>query len=251
MKILLIFVGHYVNGYRPEEDYPSPPRQLLNEQFVKNIKSIKENLLDINNINTIEIATLYSEENELNKDSILLIESLLEKKIKYKYSRNLKQLSKMTHFLNELQERYDWYIKFRPDFELLEKIDNIKLNSLKKDSINARLRSYVGPELKLDYGSSVGGAWIRVHNKEIKYSNSLIESEYVLDDQIYLFHDNIRDKAFKPILDETSKQHEYFHRNYWRDKVRFNPIGLNLRFYHPLGLMLSGHIDVKNTIDNL
>jgi hypothetical protein len=129
MKILLIFVGNYLNGYRPEENLHTNPHQLSNEQFVKNIKSIKKNILDINNTNTIEIACLMSEENQLNKDSMLLIESLLEKKIKYKYSHNIKQLSKMTHFLNELKERYDWYIKFRTDFELLEKIDNIKLNS--------------------------------------------------------------------------------------------------------------------------
>lgn len=92
--------------------------------------------------------------------------------------------------------------------------------------------------------------WIHHHNNNIKYSNN--EFECVLDDQIYLFHDNVRDKAFKPIiLDETRKQAELFHRNYWRGKVSFNPIGLNLRFYHPQGLILSGHIDVKNTTNNL
>ena len=91
--------------------------------------------------------------------------------------------------------------------------------------------------------------WIHHHNKDIKYSDNGLK--YVLDDQIYFFHDSVRDKAFIPVLHETGKQNEVSHKKYWKKKVGSNPISLNVKFYHPQGIVLSGHIDVKeNAIDN-
>ena len=71
MKILLIFLSNYVNGYRPEEDLRTNPLQLSNEQFVKNIKSIKE-LLD-KETNTCKKYFIINGDHHLKRDETGII----------------------------------------------------------------------------------------------------------------------------------------------------------------------------------
>ena len=223
MKILIIFVNDNLSG-----------RNKNKEDFLESVNCIKKHISDVNKENTIEIASLYSEETEENDQNMLIIENTLKQKIKYRYVCKLKQFSKMMYFLNELNERYDWYIKTRCDLQILEPLNTIKLNSFKKDCRNARVRSYIGPKLdkKIEYGCSIGG---NRHMKRLKKTSLLYnenKKKIMLDDMIYFFHDNVRDKLFKFQQLEDKREDEGFHSYYWKtvNKVELNIISLYVCF---------------------
>lgn len=175
----------------------------------------------------VDTALLVKNESDINKyDDILYI--------KYKYVNQRKQLSKVCDFISETNLDYDWFIKLRPEIELLDKID---FDVLCKDSINARARKYNGP-LKIRYGSSIGGIGTFGNKNQfnetngdgsIKYTET--ETLVILDDIIYIFHKNVINQgAFSKIV-INQHENEWFHTSTWKHRnIKFNVIGINCLF---------------------
>ena len=170
-----------------------------------------------------------------NKEQLNAFDNHLSN-IKYKICNSNKQLSKICDFISELKESYTWYIKVRPDIELLSPI---RFKTLDKNAINARCRQYIGNR-RIPYGSSLNGAWLKEHYNSIIFCD--IESKIVLDDQIYIFHNNIAKQAFQKIQDfefeegfsyDSEIQNENLHTFLWLvRKIKLNPYGINLVFHN-------------------
>jgi len=188
------------------------------------------------------------------EDDFSTYESILP--FKYKRVNPEKQLDKLCTFLSECPERYDWYVKTRPDLDLLQ---DIPFSSLPKDSINARARVYTGPA-KLEDAASIGGEGFWKHiTGEIHYSPEL--TVQVLDDIVYIFHKDVLDQgAFSPLTEEERAyrfplsvappaqgvQDEWFHTNLWNHrKIKMNVIGLKCRFMKKGDYAHSGHINTS------
>jgi hypothetical protein len=151
---------------------------------------------------------------------------------KYKVINPKNQIHKICDFItdNKNELNYDWYIKIRPDIQLLEPID---FNILSENAINARARCYVGPK-KIKYGISVNGEgiWKDVNDGQT-YDKE--EKHIMLDDMIYIFHHNIINLgAFEPFeilhsiwrgnaADESSQTNLWISRN-----INLNVIGINV-----------------------
>jgi hypothetical protein len=108
---------------------------------------------------------------------------------KYKYINTKKQLSKICDFITENKKHmnYDWYIKTRPDILILD-YNIFDIKKFNKDAINARAREYEG-SYKGKYACSVGG---NGDHKNVKACFNNNKEKIVLDDQIYIFHKNIK-----------------------------------------------------------
>jgi hypothetical protein len=190
---------------------------VLDEKYINNIK---------NSFKNADFALITSEE---YRGSI---------EFKYKVVNPKHQLAKMCGFLNSLGEKYDWYVKIRPDIEINR---CISFDNLSKDAVNARCRVYIGNK-KIPYGSSLGGIWEQEHIKSIGYHPT--HEHVVLDDQLYIFHRNVLEKGVcLPPLEE-GKCSEWCHTNHWIQRgVKLNPVGYDIIFHHPeLGLVTSNHI---------
>ena len=225
MKVLIIIVG-----------------RRMEDKCRNNMVRLKEHTKDLLNNAVCDFACISSENDGDKYEDIL-------GNIKYKVINSKPQLSKVCDFLSELEEEYDWYIKIRSEVELLEDITIQKLESLKKDGVNARVRYYIGP-------------------KKIKYGCSLIGDEYfmycpaelsiILDDQIYIFSNDIVKKGgFNKISEGEMRANlnrdglhfgevEWFHTDIWRSRnISLYPCSLNVVFYHPAGnIHYSGHVNI-------
>ena len=125
----------------------------------------------------------------------------------------------------------------------MQLLDELKFNKLSDVTINARARVYNGP-LHIKYGCSVGGdgIWKTVNGAE--YSN--IEKIKILDDQIYIFHNNvIKMNAFSYTIDNNTHQNEWTHNMYWNLSLqKLNIIGINMIFQDKSGeKAFSGNIN--------
>ena len=155
---------------------------------------------------------------------------------------------------------YDWYIKIRPEVKLLEPIN---FNILSDMAINARARVYRGPK-KIVYGMSINGddEWKNVG--DCYYDD--IQKEIVLDDILYIFHNNmIKNNAFESINYSSIEnewfqtniiqnkafnrdkydnvENEWYHTTCWvYNKIKLNVIGINLELVHYK--RSSGHINI-------
>ena len=178
----------------------------MNVEYKENIKCIKEKI--INNFDNIDVCLVSSYDDYHNYDDII--------DIKYKLKCKDRQFIKMVEvfkFLNNNNTSYDWYIKVRPDLLVLDNIDKSFLSSCDENSLNARIRFYIGPELNIKYGAShiTNDAWC----KSWIYNHSLLT--IAPDDQIYIFHNNIANKCFEPIIYSNISNevidYYYFHCN--------------------------------------
>jgi hypothetical protein len=155
-----------------------------------------------------------------------------------------KQMSKLCDFIEENKKylEYDWYIKTRPDVYL---ISPISISTLPTDSINSRLRRYIGPK-KIPFGGAVCGMgfWSDIadaysfNNNEglIEYTDN---PDFNMDCHIFIFHKTLIDiNAFKPI---SSKEYESFLKYsgtkenetfltllFYSRNIKINPIGIDL-----------------------
>jgi len=150
------------------------------------------------------------------------------------------QLSKMCTFITKYKDQlnYDWFIKIRPEIQLVSKIN---IDTLSTDCIHARAREYRGPR-KILFGNSVAGEGEFIGINESFYSDT--EEIIALDDQIYLFHRNIIDMgAFVSCTSDEILQycrrgsdilnweHEWTHSNCWKSRgIKLNVIGIDLMF---------------------
>lgn len=178
----------------------------MNNKYKNNIQSFNEKI--INNFDNIDVCLSSSYDDFDNYDSII--------NVKYKIKCKDRQFSKMVEifkYLNNSNISYDWYIKVRPDLLLLDNIDMRLLHKCDKNSVNSRIRFYVGPEINVKYGTS--------HTTNDCWSKSWIYNDLLLtivpDDQIYIVHNNIANKCFAPILNNNFPNsiitYYYFHFN--------------------------------------
>lgn len=158
-----------------------------------------------------------------NQDDFHVYEPIIH--FKFKIINSKKQLSKICDFITEYKSQldYDWYMKIRPDIKLL---DTIRFDSLSEHAINARARVYNGPK-KIKYGMSVNGEGKWKYIGDCHYSDT--EHNIMLDDQIYMFHNNVvRNNAFEKILVPFEPEYEWTHSNLFKErKIPLNVIGIN------------------------
>jgi hypothetical protein len=146
--------------------------------------------------------------------------------IKYKVINTKRQFNKVCDFITDHKKvlDYHWYIKTRPDLELLEPIP---FHQCLENAVNARAREYKGPK-QVKYGMSVGGQgpW-----KDIRHSQyHTHEGGVVLDDAIYMFDNTVIQRGgFDKVLKEVFQGEEYFHTDTWKERnINVNIIGINI-----------------------
>jgi len=212
----------------------------MNIEFKPYILKLKENLINMPYIDC-EIACISSNDDTSNYEDVL-------GNIKYKVINNKLSLDKICDFISNCNEVYDWYIKIRPEIELIEQLSIDKINLLCKKSINARVRSYIGNK-KILYGCSLGGKNEHHKNTDIIYD---INNEIItLDDAIYIFHYNIiKNGGFMPIIERSPEiehyQNETTHTYIWQKRnIQLNPCGINVIFHHLYhGNLESTHVNI-------
>jgi len=195
---------------------------IFEKKWSDNIK-ILDNLMKNNGID-VEYCGISNQNDFFNYESII--------SFKYKIINTKLQLSKMCDFITDYKLMFDytWFIKFRPEVELLE---NINFDLLSKTGINARTRSYIGP-LKIKYGMSIGGSGIYNHINDCSYS--LVEQKVILDDMIYIFHNNVVQKnAFNKINSFFLRMRKFQDEIFFsfllnKRNISLNVIGINLNF---------------------
>jgi len=153
-------------------------------------------------------------------------------KFKYKFVCASRQLTKLCKFICTYRSdfNYDWYIKIRPDVQLLQQID---FSNCDIESINARAREYEGPKT-IQYGVSTPNDPrkynVHMHVTEKTYVFNKTEKKVILDDQIFIFHHKIIDK-FEYASIPKSLEIEWNHAEHWkRLNITSNVIGINLFF---------------------
>ena len=214
--------------------------------YIQNIYKLKEYMSNNYGDDEIEYASITSSEVSNECDEIL--------QFTYKYVSSKMQLSKICDFISTYKEKlnYDWFIKIRPEIQLLDKINIIDLST---EYIHARAREYIGPRQIL-YGNSVH---VEGEHKTINSSYySHTEDIVALDDQLYIFHRNIIEKGgFSALSSEELMKyymkgnlflpwdHEWTHSTCWKSRnIKLNVIGINMIFKRDTIFRKSGHINM-------
>lgn len=140
------------------------------------------------------------------------------------FSFHGKQFNKMSHALSIWSQHYDWYIKIRPEIVIREPIN---LRNLSPGTISARAREYWGPQ-KIKYGASLGGSPPFMHVVPYAFQVRKNLDRLQLDDQIYIFDDEVR-RAGAFEHEETSHvENETYHTDLWnKRKIKLEVIGIN------------------------
>lgn len=192
MKLLLIIISHNANNI--------------------NFLNIYNNIINPLKKDDIEvdIASCFSLKN-------IKIDNKL---VKYQFYYNGFQLSKVCYVINNINDEYDYYIKYRPEIILDTLITKTFLLKLNKNKINCRCRQYSGGPIDLQYGMSCQKICIRPGDIKYNKTNTII----CPDDQMYIFHKNIK-QAFSLIDSETySNFCDYinYKKQYWVDEWMLN-----------------------------
>ena len=192
----------------------------MDTKYLSNIEILKTYMNDFKvKGDTVDYAGISCEDDFSNYETAITF--------KYKMVNLKKQLTKVCEFVESNIDSfdYDWYIKFRPDIKLLQQID---FSILSDTAINSRARLYVGPK-SVKYGCSVGGEGCYKEFKGSFYNPD--EKVLVLDDMVYIFHNNVIRVFINNQAYNDERQDEYFHTRYWMSKhVALNLIGINLDF---------------------
>jgi len=192
---------------------------VLHETYIENIKNSFENA---------DFALITSEEYKGSVD------------FKYKVVNPNHPLSKVCSFLISLEEKYDWYVKIRPEVELNR---CVTFDNLSKDAINARCRAYTGSK-RIPFGASLGGVWQGAYADSIKYHPE--HEHIILDDQMYIFHRNVFEQGMCSPPVEQGQCNEWCHAVHWvKNGIKVNPVGFELNFHHlTVGMSHSTHINI-------
>jgi hypothetical protein len=133
--------------------------------------------------------------------------------------------SKMCDFITNFKSilNYDWYIKIRTEVKLLEPLN---FNIMSDNAINARARVYTGPK-QIQYGCSVNGEGIWKNVGDCHYDAR--EKIVLLDDMIYVFHNNIIINGGFNFINYNERQTEWYQSKNWiHNKIKLNVVGINL-----------------------
>lgn len=152
----------------------------LDSYFTPNIVILKKYIDDLSKKYTVDVSCV------LSHDNFQVYQPILP--FKYTMINPKSQFDKLCDFISLCDEKYDWYVKIRPEIELL---DQLNFENYCKQSINVRARRYIGPQ-KLLYATSVGG------EGGFKYCGSengfdTVVKKIIADDQIFIFHRNVID----------------------------------------------------------
>jgi hypothetical protein len=194
-------------------------------------KKYQENMLILANMlkdHTINWGAISSQDDFNNFDKI---------DFKYKLVTKKKQVSKLCEFFSSTVTDYDFYIKTRPDVQLLEFPD---FKYILPGCINARAREYRGPK-RITWGSSINGEGIWKNIFDCTFSES--ETHIVLDDQFFIFDNTVKMRVFSKPIVENDIETEWFHDEmYTLNEIEKNIIGINLclQKYN----VFSGHLNL-------
>ena len=191
--------------------------------------------------------TIQSNENEVHycgissKNDFYNYENIIE--FKYKIINTKPQLSKICDFITEYKStlNYDWYIKTRPEIQIL---DGIQFGLLSKTAINSRARIYNGPS-KIKYGMSVNGEGFK---KIDACFFSEQEHSIVLDDMFYIFSHNIVEKNAFEKIQSVNVENEWIHARIFNSRnIPIKIVGINLNFLK-YGNCFSGNINMLDGV---
>jgi len=201
----------------------------MSSEFVSKIKKLAEYIEILRQTYEVDVACISSSDDFAEYDDIL--------SFKYKIVNPKKQLSKVCDFLSEIPNDYSWYIKTRPDIEFMAPID---FSKLKTAHINARVRVYKGPR-KMKLAASIGRGSYAAWAGDI--SLGFVE-KMILDDQVYIFSNSIKDIFSQFDYNPASIENEWFHANFWKSKnVQLNMISLNVVFSNSKVYVPSGNVN--------
>ena len=190
----------------------------MNRGYLDNLLILHEHILS-QEPHVVDYCAISNKDDFANMDN-----STFE--FKYKIVNPSMQLSKVCDFITDHKDTlsYDWYLKIRPDMKLLEPIIFTGLSST---AIHARARKYHGP-LQIRYGMSVNGEGLWKHIGDCSLQPH--ETELILDDMMFLFHDSlIRKGAFESVHNQTEKEHEWFQTMVWRSRgIPLQVLGINV-----------------------
>ena len=179
--------------------------------------------------NNIDYAVVLSEYDEAKYDQIE--NALGGIKIKYRVANAERQMHKLWRFVSGLGENYDWYVKIRPEIQLL---DTLRLYSCVAGHLNGRARVYRGPK-HVEYGMSVKGegCW---HFIQYDYSECPTEQEVVMDDQMFIFDGTVVESGVFNDMDihHTDFPEREMTRLLNKHGVKLNVVGLNVKFNDPV-----------------
>ena len=198
MRILIILSSH-------EMDSKSIPNIVILNDYMKQLG------------HTFDYAGISSTDDFINYEHII--------QFKYKMINPKHQFSKICDFISTHDLNYDWYVKIRPDVKLL---DTLHFNTYSETAINARARMYIGPK-KIKYGASIGGEGGYKDIDGIIYSPE--EELVILDDMVYIFHNNVIINEAFAIFQTNERENEDFHTKVWKSRdIELNVIGINMDF---------------------
>lgn len=212
----------------------------LHNKNINNLEKINTIMLNTLGVTCVNYCLITSTDCVLACDSKILF--------KYKTVNSKHQLDKICDFITEYRSElnYDWYVKIRPDLELCKPLD---FNSMCDDAINARARQYIGPRQVLC------GASVNLGNHPDCYYYSDVEEKCVLDDMIYIFHNNvIHLNAFNKLQPQYKNliQHEWGHFKVWNDRnIKKNIITIYARMRKGTRLFNSCNIPPSGLRDDI
>jgi len=199
-------------------------------EFKAQAETLRKYIEHLSKTYRVDLAGISSKDDFSNYSDVL--------DFKYKYINPKLQVSKMCDFISENRDtlKYDWYLKTRPEVEIID-FDTIDFKNLPKDAVSARAREYIGP-YKGKYSCSVGGEGEGSHsiikacffNKENK--------KLLLDDIVYIFHKTVIEaggfseitQEEPPRPDETGENEWYFTRILTTRSIKLNIVGIDMLF---------------------
>jgi hypothetical protein len=211
MKILVIIISHE-----------------MSTSFFSHILIFDNYMKLLSDKHKIEYAGISSQDDFKNYEDII--------SFKYKMVNPKRQITKLCDFITQNKDTldYDLFIKIRPEIILLEQLN---LDNLVENAINARARVYTGPR-NIKYGLTVGGRGIHNHIKDYRFD--LNETHIVLGDMFIIFDKNIVNNGtfhLNDYIKEYLDNHEVVHNEYTMTRIyntkgtKLNVIGVNMLYY--------------------
>lgn len=220
--LIIIIINTYLNkkeGFTDINVLVIISSHVFNIEHIDNIKILNDYLLSIPNIK-IDYCGITN-----NSDFFKILEPIIN--FKYKIINTKRQLSKICDFITDykIDFNYNYFIKIRPDIKLLEPIN---FNNIDVNSICARAREYKGPQ-KIKYGLQGDSKYYL--NLPDTYSE--VEELHTIDDQLYIFSNNIINMgAFNKLSieeDNIERQDEWVHTKIFNErKIPLKVIGINI-----------------------
>jgi len=200
-------------------------------EFKPQVETLKKYMEHLSKMYTVHVAGISSKDDFSNYSDIL--------DFQYKYINPKLQMAKMCDFITDNKDtlNYDWFLRTRPEEELLD-FDTINFNNLPKDAVSARAREYAGP-FTGKYSCSVGGEGSFKDIKGCLYKPTL--EKIILNSDVYVFHKTaVENGAFSKLTNEeenwgteydTKTQSEWFFSHILPSRgIKLNIIGINAKF---------------------